>query len=474
MRKAGVVTALFAALAGAPAQAGAETTGERLEAALDKVVAEHALVPGASAFVDAPRAGLPWKGAAGEFAEGSGQPLSPEDPFRIASVQKTFTAAAILRLVEEGRLGLDQPVAPFLDADQVDRMHVYDGRNYGRAITIRQLLNHTSGLNSHDDCTEFEVAVATGPRRRWTAREQIELMIDCGDPHFAPGEPGRWSYSDTGFVMLGTVLAKVTGKSFAAALRELLPLEEIRVTRTWHELQEPERADPRARAHQYFGPADLTDWDPSFDSWGGGGYVSTVEELTRFVRALFEGRVLERRSTRDLMTTSVPVEQGGTAGPRGADRYGLGMRHLTYGDVGCWGHTGFWSSIMLYCPSLDLAFATTTNQANDEHMEHTEGYVAEAIIEIVKEAQAATPALAASPRRLRAGRRRQVALTFTADGRPIGGATVRLGGRRATTGPDGRARIPVRFRRPGKRSARACKDGLRCATATLRVRRRAG
>ena len=467
MRKTGIIAMAATASLVAPAAASADPTAEKLQAALEQVVAEHQLVPGASAYVDAPRAGLPWTGAAGQFAEGSKQPLSPEDPFRVASIQKIFTAAAILRLVEEGQLRLDHPIAPFLDADQVARMHVYDGVNYGQQITVGQLLQHTSGLNSHDECNEYLVAVATGPRRRWTPREQIELMIDCGDPYFRPGEEGKYHYSDTGYVMLGTVLAKVTGKSYAAALRELLPLDELGIERTWHELLEPERADPRPRAHQYYAVVDLTDWDPSFDSWGGGGYVSTVKELTLFIRALFEGRVFEQRSTLRLMTRPVATTPGKPASEAG---YGLGLAHVSYGGVKCIGHAGFWSSVVRYCPSLDLAFATTTNQASDEHMETTHAYSARAIVAAVQEADELKPTLKVKPTRTRVHRSRRFTLTFMAGSRRVGGARARIGRRRATTDASGRARLRARFRRSGIRTARACKAGVGCASAVIRVR----
>jgi D-alanyl-D-alanine carboxypeptidase len=362
-------TVALGAVALASASTASASTQDDLQAVLDEVVAEHLLVPGAAAYVDGP--GLRWQSAAGEFAEGSGQPLSPRDPFRIASVQKVFTAAAILRLVEEGRLKLSRRVAPFLAPGQVERMHVFEGVSYGDRITVRQLLRHTSGLNSHDECPEFTAAVATGPTRRWTPGELIETMIDCGDPYFAPDAKGQYHYSDTGFVMLGRVLAGITGRSYAGALRELLPLEEIGLRHTWHELLEPERAS-RARAHQYYALADLTAWDPSFDSWGGGGYVSTVKDLGTFIRALFEGRVFKHRSTLRLMKRTVP----------GYD-VGMGIRRRTYAGVTCWSHSGFWSSIMLYCPSLDLAVAATSNQASDEHLEHTEGLLAQGIVGVI-------------------------------------------------------------------------------------------
>ncbi len=463
MRKSSILIASIVALLIAPGVAGASTE-EKLQAVLDELVAEHLLLPGASAYVSAPRAGLPWSGAAGQFSEGSSQPLSPKDPFRIASVQKPFTAAAILRLVEEGRLELDQPVAPFLEADQVDRMHVYKGVNYGHQVTIHQLLRHTSGLNSHDECNEYMAAIATGPNRRWTPHEQIETMIDCGDPVFAPDTSGMWHYSDTGYVMLGKVLSGVTGKSYAGALRELLPLEKIGLDHTWHELLEPGRADPRPRAHQYFGPADLTGWDPSFDSWGGGGYVSTVEDLVTFIRALFEGRIFEKRSTLRLMKLSVPT------GSSSVPRYASGLQVYRFGETRCMGHSGFWSTALLYCPPLDLALAGTTNQANDEHMEPTQRYLREGIVAVVKEARELKPVLSVHPRTLDASRRSRVEITFSAGEHPLSGASVRIGTRRAYTNASGSVRMRIGFRRPGVRTIRACKPGVGCETAKLRVR----
>lgn len=458
MRRIGLLAAMAAALTAAPASAA--TTRAELQAVVDGVVAEHVLVPGAALHVDAPRRGLPWNGVAGSTAEIGGMPLRVDDPSRIASVMKVFTAAAIMRLVEDKRLGLDDPVAPFLDADQVDAMHVFDGVNYGRRITIRQLLSHTSGLNSHDECNENTAAVATGPTRHWTPRDQIQMMIDCGDPKFAPGTPGANHYSDTGYVMLGTVLAKVTGRNLAQALRELLPLERVGLDQTWHELLEPAPHASRPRAHQYFSAVDLTSWNPSFDSWGGGGYVSTVRDLTRFTRALFEGRVLKHRRTLELMADWKPIPPDE---PTGADGYGLGLRHYTLDGVGCLGHSGFWSSIMLYCPALDLAFAGTTNQASDEHGHHTQGFLALATVKVVKGADPVPPSLRARRR----GRR--VVLEFRAEDRPLAGATVRVLRRELTTDEQGRAVLHTRRRRI---VAVACKTGVGCATARLGARAR--
>lgn len=457
MRRTVLVVAV-AAWTGLPAAAGA-STGERLQAVVDEVVAGHALVPGAALHVDAPRAGLPWGGAGGRTAHAGGTPLRVDDPFRIASTMKIFTAAAILRLVEDGRLRLDDPVAPFLDADQVDTMHVHEGVNHGRRITIRHLLTHTSGLNGHDNCELGMAAIALGRDRRWTPREQIQMMIDCGDPKFAPGAPGRWSYSDTGYIMLGSVLAKATGRDFPGALRELLPLRRLGLEQTWHELLEPVPRGMRPRAHQYVAALDMTDWNPSFDSWGGGGYASTVGDLTRFMRGLFEHRVFRHRRTLELMKTWMPI----TPGPQGigSDGYGMGLAHFTFDGIECWGHPGFWSSIAMFCPALDLALAGTTNQAQDEHEHaHTEGFLSSGAVLVVRDADPVRPSL----RAWRSGRR--VMLEFRAGDRPLAGATVRVLGRELTTGADGRVILRTRRRRF---VAHACKTGVGCASLRFRA-----
>jgi D-alanyl-D-alanine carboxypeptidase len=444
--------------------------GDDLQAVLARVVAEHALVPGALAYVDAPRAGLPWKGAAGNFAFLGARPLSPDDPFRIASTQKPFTAAAILRLVEDHRLSLDDKIAPYLPPDLVHKIHVFQGVDYGPQITIRHLLGHTSGLNSHDECNSFLVKVGTRPRHYWTPREEIEEMIRCGDPLFRPGT--GFHYSDTGYVMLGLVLSRITGKSYAGALRDLLPIDALGLDRTWHELLEPAPPGSGPRAHQYFAAVDLTGWNPSFDSWGGGGYVSTGRDLARFIRALFEGRVFKRAETLSLMKRRTAIRPGSQG--HGTDGYGLGLTHFVIAGVECWGHPGFWSSVMLYCPALDLALGATTNQASDAHFEHTQDYVYGGVIPIVKGQRPVELRLKVRPRRVRARKRsRAVRFLVKAGGRPLGGAAIRLRGHSATTDASGRARLRIRFERAHVYRPRACKEGVGCVRGRLKVRPRA-
>lgn len=447
-----------------PAAAAADT-GERLQAAIEQVVAEHPSIPGVVLHVDGPRRGLPFDGAAGSTALLGGEPLHPKDPYRLSSTMKLYTGAGVMRLVEERRLSLGDPVAPFLDPEQADTMHVHEGVNHGRAVTIRQLLNHTSGLNSHDACNEFTLKVAAQADRRWTPRELIQEMIDCGDAHFAPG--AGYSYSDTGYVILSEVLRRAgDSEDYAAALRRLLPFEELRLRHTWHELLEPVPPGTRDRAHQYAAAYDFYGHDPSFDAWGGGGYVATARDVASFLRALMEGRVLRpatMRSVRELV--AVPPGDGGVGG----DGYGLGVRHYTIEGLACWGHHGFFGSFSLYCPSLDVAIAGSTNQAMGEGLEHTERHVIVPVLRILREAAALTPSLQVRPRRLVRGRATIVRLRLTAGGRGVSGARARARAAREITDAAGRARLRVRPRRETVRVS-VCKQSFGCKRAALAVR----
>ena len=471
------IIALALALGAAMPSAASAVSGQSLQAALERVTAEHRLIPGAAAYVSAPREGLPWKGAAGRTALQGGDPLDPDDPFRLASTTKPFVAAAVIRLVEERRLSLDDSIARWLDAWIVDRVHVMDGVNYGRQITVRQLLNHTSGIYSHDEDPMFSAQVATEPRKRWTAEEEIEIAIRNG-PYFKPGE--GWHYSDTGFVMAGLIIERVTGQNLGVAVRDLLAFERQGMRSTWWELFETPPPGVRPRAHQYVSLYDFTDNDPSFDSYGGGGLVSTTEDLGRFMRALFDGRVFKHKASLAAMLRTVPT---GARMEGSTSAYGLGIGRRAFDGTDCWGHPGFWSVLMYYCPDLDLVMTGTTNQASDEHRHdgedqiasHTEKFLGEALVKAVKELPAderRAVRVSVRPRGTRTGKMTRFRLKTLAGAHRLAGARVRFAGRRVTSGSDGLGWMTVRFSHPGMRRVKACADGYSCGSVTVSVRRR--
>jgi D-alanyl-D-alanine carboxypeptidase len=347
----GLVALLGGTVPGSSARASSTSdVAEDVRLALERYVSIHPNVPGAILRVEAPEIGLSWEGASGRFAFGEDRPLEPTDAFRTASVTKTFTAATVLRLVEDGRLSLGDSIARYLPRKLVRRIAVIDHRSYGRLITVRQLLNHTSGVYDYATDPGLRDEVLADPQRTWRPRELVHVAIRNDEPYFRPGR--GFHYSDTGYVLLGLIVQRVTGLPLAAAYRALLPLSELGLDDTYLEGREPPPAGSSERAHQYIEDIDTTVWNPSFDSFGGGGLVSTAADLDTFVRALFEGRVFTSPTTLDAMLRV----------SRHAN-YALGLFRDREVGRRAWNHTGFFGSFMYYVPSLDLSFAGSVNQA---------------------------------------------------------------------------------------------------------------
>jgi D-alanyl-D-alanine carboxypeptidase len=324
-------------------------------------VADEPAIRGAALAVSAPTLGLEWAGAAGLADPATGTAMTPSMPVRIASNTKTFVAAAVLRLVEDGRLDLDAPLAEALPREAADLL-ASDGYDLG-AITVRHLLTHTSGIHDHTEGEAYAEAIVADPRHRWTPVEQIARAVALGDPHAPPGEV--YSYCDTGYVLLGLVLERATGQPLAAAVRQLVDFEGLGLDSTWWETLEPAPAGVPDRAHQLFGDADTHGFDPSFDLYGGGGLVAPVDDVARFFGALFRGRVYHDPATLDLMLTTVegarPREDASAGSlPPGAYRMGVWVRELEGRTV--YQHTGFFGTVAAFVPDLDLTVAATVNQ----------------------------------------------------------------------------------------------------------------
>lgn len=311
--------------------------------------------PGIILAVDAPSLGPPWTGATGRFALTETRPLSPDDPFRAASVTKAVTAATLLRLAAAGRLGLDDPLGGHLPATLVDRVHRLDGVSRGASITLRQLLSHTSGVRDYIGDERFVAALRADPSRTWAPSELVEQAITLGPPSFPPGAGFR--YSDTGYVLLGLVVEAVTAGPLARAYRDLV-LDPLGMERTYLEWHEPPRGG--SVSHAYLGEVDLTSVNTSFD-WGGGGLVSTAGDLVRLARGLVAGPLLDERWRREL-TAWVPETRWEPASTARYARYGLGVGANTAAGEEIVGATGAWGAFAYFWPGGDAAIAGTVNR----------------------------------------------------------------------------------------------------------------
>jgi len=163
-------------------------------------------IPGVTLGIDMP--GCTWISAAGLADRATGRAMSPTDGFRIASITKTFTATLILRLVDKGAISLDDHLAKYVK-----------GIDNGQQITIRQMLNMTSGIFSYTEDEQFGKDFDANPVEPFPPSKAIAI-IKAHDPDFAPGT--SWHYSDSNYLLLGVIAEKVTGRPIDRLMQDLV------------------------------------------------------------------------------------------------------------------------------------------------------------------------------------------------------------------------------------------------------------
>jgi D-alanyl-D-alanine carboxypeptidase len=323
-----------------------------LESLLSAQLAGDPASPGWVATVVSPSRGIDVSGAVGVIDRKSGRPLLENSTFRLGSLTKPFTAAAVLRLVEMQKLRLDQTLSEsginlaFLESLRQDGYQV-------DVITIEQLLNHSSGLPDVPSSEEYVNTVVANPTKIWTPLEQVQFAVDRLNPISKPGE--GFHYSDTGYVLLGQIIEAATGRPFGIALREILDFEGLGLTSTYWESKEPIPSGGGERASQYMGDLDIAQLSPTVDLFGGGGLVSSNTDLVRFLRALTNGNVFASPQTLTDMTDRQSP---------GSDGYGLGISSIMIDDVKCFWHGSTWGVYAFTCPEIDLSFSFSNNQVD--------------------------------------------------------------------------------------------------------------
>ena len=256
---------------------------------------------------------------AGLADQATGQAMRPQDRFHIGSITKTFVATVVMQLAAEGRLSLDDSVQKWLPG-------VVTGPGYHPArITIRQLLQHTSGLRDYLDDPRAQTPQALA--QTWQPRQLVAAAL-----HLGPPLPG-WNYSNTNYILAGMIIQKVTGHSpMDEIYRRILRPLGLRAT----SFPVTSRQIPRPYAHGYFGSIDVTSLVNPSGAWTAGAMISTVDDVARFYRALLTGRLLPPAQQRELLS-AMPVNDSGELF---AEHYGLGIYrvHLPCGTA--WGHDG--------------------------------------------------------------------------------------------------------------------------------------
>lgn len=340
-------------------QSNVNEISNKLQACLDSLIDTKSEDPIYNAVLLVESSRIKWKGSAG-LADGEKEIMTADHKIKIASIGKTFTATIILQLIEEGYLKIDDKIDMLLDSliVNLDSLHVYKGIAYGRQITIRQILSHSSGMIDYMEDTRFINDVMDCPKKQYNSVKILEKYFEYQSNLKAMFPPGEgYNYSDVNYVLLAMIIEQVTGETYHAQLKTRI-FDRLGMDNSYLEYYEESRGE-KPLSHAFFGTFDLVaDINTSFD-WGGGGIVSTCEELNTFIRALVDGKLFKKESTLKLMLSEADKGNGGIDYD-----YGLGIMKRKIHGLTFYGHGGAYDCDMFYCPEKNICVCMSLNQMN--------------------------------------------------------------------------------------------------------------
>ncbi len=320
----------------------------RLEDTVIEIMADNG-IPGAIVYVEVPGEGK-WEAVLGLADIAAQAAMDPGYSYRVGSISKTFTATVVLQLVDEGAISLDDTLASFAIEPAMPGCG---------EITMRMLLNHTSGLFEYTADERFGELSQEDMLRKWAPEELIAFAAEH-EPYFPPGE--GWEYSNTNFILQGIIVEQVTGNSLAQEIASRITAEL-----GLPETELPTQPELRGEySHGYLYARDLGDegaeggkeladvtaaFDPSW-AWAAGAMVSDLSDLKVWVKALVEGDLLGEELQSERLTT-VEAWQGSD--------YGLGIAEYE----GFWGHPGDlpgYSNAMMYNPESGATIILMLNK----------------------------------------------------------------------------------------------------------------
>lgn len=296
----------------------------------------------------------------------AGTRLKPPDRMLAGSIGKTFVSAVVLQLVEEGKLNLDEKIERWFG-----REAWFARLPNGRDLTLRMLMTHSSGIPEHVLDKNFLAAIKQSPYRVWKPEELVAYVLDA-KPLFAAGK--GFAYADTNYILVGMIFERATGKTVYGEVERRI-LKPLKLNRTIPSDRPvlPEVITGYSRANSPFGIEGRMIvngrflFDPQME-WCGGGFASTAEDLARWAKALYEGKVLRPPAVAQLLNG---VDTGEGRGGGAGAKYGLGVQ-IRKGEFGPdYGHGGWFPgylSEMEYFPEHRVAVAIQFNTDNGRNL----------------------------------------------------------------------------------------------------------
>ncbi|RRQ48386.1 class A beta-lactamase-related serine hydrolase [Maribacter algicola] len=298
-----------------------------------------------------------------ESTRDSGNAITINNPFYTASITKMFTATAVGMLKDQKKLNFEDKIAQYLPKSLVEKLHVLDGKDYSKDITIAHLLQHTSGLPDYftdktvDGSPKIINQLLMDTDKSWSPEEMIRFSKEKMKPHFVPGD--GYQYTDTEYVLLALLVEKVSGLSLDEFFKQHI-FQPLGMGSSYINLKSSSLKNERPIAKFYVGETELSSYKSLSADWGGGGLVSTTQDLITFLEAYNTNKLVKKNTCQEMqqwVNETVGME------------YGYGIRKVSFKNLfdddtnlEVMGHTGSTASFLWYCPQLDTYIAGTLNQ----------------------------------------------------------------------------------------------------------------
>ncbi|WP_339916621.1 serine hydrolase domain-containing protein [Yeosuana marina] len=298
-----------------------------------------------------------------QLAESKEDSISMQSPFYTASVTKMLTATAIGILKDQKKLKFEDSIAQYLPDSLTNNLHILEGKEYSRDITIAQLLQHTSGLPDYftDDTIDGSPNIINqllvDTNKIWSPQEMIQFTKEKMKPRFIPGK--GYHYTDTEYVLLALIIENVSGLSLDKFFQHYM-FQPLGMDGSYINLKSKPLKKQLPIAEFYVEDIALSSFRSLSADWGGGGLVSTTQDLIRFLKALNEDVIVKKETRLEMQNwTNESVGM----------QYGFGIRKVAFNSIydtdsnlQLIGHNGSTASFLWYCPQLDTYITGTLNQ----------------------------------------------------------------------------------------------------------------
>lgn len=284
-------------------------------------------------------------------------------PFYAASITKMLTATSIGILKDKRKIKFDDRINKYLPNSVIEGLHVLDGKEYSKDINIAHLLQHTSGLPDYFSDPTIDLTdnvlnlLLVDPTKYWSPQELIKFTKEKMKPSFIPGM--GYHYSDTEYVLLGLIIEDVSGLALDEFFRQYI-FEPVGMESSYLNLKSTSVEMTHPATKFYVGDIELSSIKSLSADWGGGGLVTTTEDLIRFFKAFNDDAIVSKQTRMEMQQWVYEAE---------GIKYGFGLRKVSFEelfdektDLQLIGHTGSTASYLWYCPQLDTYLVGTLNQ----------------------------------------------------------------------------------------------------------------